>query len=1302
MARPPSRASITLASVRESSAAAAAAIDALARVVADPRELDRILASEHTLVWALAKPGEPRPLVSPWEPGESLLSALGGRVGPRELYRGSIAGLSGAIAAAPEALVAAHRSGVWHGVPLADLVRASGSFGPYVSVSIQLWVEALGWSVEEASVLSGATVQSVARARNDWGGNTTGAQHWTVEGVAALRRLVAAAAAWPLPRVQPRAAVRPEVRAVAQAWAAALRPGAVHPLECMGAQLERVGGAGLAWAAASAAHDAPHVVVLLTDARPALPLVCACRAGDACPTLAVAVDDAIAALDGDGPEWEPLRRTLAQPRWAYLLAKVGVGEDAPEPLLGVRLSTGAEGFAAEPVRCTPLARGGFRLARLKKGEVGAFASADDTRLLRLLRDGDNAALLDALQGHPRVFWRSGAADAHRAVQRVDLRIVLDRDAAGDFRFHAELPYAPARFLDALRGLGGTAVWEHAPTGTVRYCTASPAVGAVLEWVADPDHGIPAAHAATASAVASRASRYLPVVLTPGVFGAPRPADARPVLRLSVEGDAVQVQARVRPAPGRLERPGEGVRVFPGADPATGTAVVWERDLDAELAAWGALAARCELPPELAHTLDGDAAAALLLRLQGVGAAVEWAGPARRVHTARRVRVAIGAARDWFGLSGGLDTEAGTASIESVLEALRLGRRFVRLESGDFVAIADELRGALAAVADHARGGAGGPRLSAFAGPAVRALAAAGAEVEAPGPFFALADRLAAAEAAPVALPAGLQAELRPYQAEGVRWLQRTAAWAPGAVLADDMGLGKTLQALGLLLARATLGPALVVAPTSVARGWFAEAARFAPGLTLRDAREPGAPAAGEVRVTTWQKLALDPGFFAETAWATVVLDEAHAIKNADTLRARGARRLGAGFTLALTGTPVENRPAELVSLFAAVAPGLLGPPDDAAAAPAGDDAAAAREAARALGRVVRPLLLRRTKAAVAPDLPPRTELRVDIELSPAERALYTEVQSAAAQIAAGHVAELTDAQARVALLSALTRLRQAACDPSLLALDRPAPPSAKLAALDDLLDTLRAAGERILVFSQFTRLLDRVEARLVARGLRPFRLDGSTPEAERARQVAAFQAGEGEVFLLSLRAGGVGLTLTGASSVILVDPWWNPAVEAQAADRAHRIGQERPVTVYRLVATGTIEEAVLDLHAEKRAMVDAVLDGSGAAATLGTAEILALLLGGGAAPVSPAPAAAPVAAPAADPLSALIDAAVAHLRQAVPPEALPAAAHALERLINEVPPESALRRDTWASRRAKARPGHRAAALDALCAVALG
>jgi superfamily II DNA or RNA helicase len=449
------------------------------------------------------------------------------------------------------------------------------------------------------------------------------------------------------------------------------------------------------------------------------------------------------------------------------------------------------------------------------------------------------------------------------------------------------------------------------------------------------------------------------------------------------------------------------------------------------------------------------------------------------------------------------------------------------------------------------------------------------------------------------LPHGVQAILRPYQRLGVNWLAFVRQAGLGALLADDMGLGKTLQTLCVLQ-----GHTLVVAPTSVLHHWADELRRFRPDLRVSMYHGPqrALTATADVTLTTYAILRLDADTLAQTTWDTVVLDEAQAIKNPDSQVARAAYGLRANFRLALTGTPVENRLDELWSQLHFLNRGLLGGRQAFQERYERPIAAGQPGVAAHLREKLQPFVLRRRKREVTPELPPRTDVVLHCVLSDNERVVYDTVRAATL---ANVVALLEAGGSVLAALEALLRLRQACCHPGLLP-GHTASTSTKVTLLLERLEEAVADGHKALVFSQWTTLLDRIEPHLRAAGLAFTRLDGTT--RDRARVVHHFQDEAGPpIMLVSLRAGGTGLNLTAADHIFLLDPWWNPAVEDQAADRAHRLGQTRPVLVYRVVAQDTVEERILALQERKRILADAALEGADRAAAITREELLTLL-----------------------------------------------------------------------------------------------
>ena len=453
----------------------------------------------------------------------------------------------------------------------------------------------------------------------------------------------------------------------------------------------------------------------------------------------------------------------------------------------------------------------------------------------------------------------------------------------------------------------------------------------------------------------------------------------------------------------------------------------------------------------------------------------------------------------------------------------------------------------------------------------------------------------------------LRATLRPYQRAGVRWLQGLAARNTGGILADDMGLGKTLQTIAYLVASRgdsmLKAPALVVAPTSLVGNWRRELHKFAPHLrvlTLHGAGRhrhfddvPGV----DVVITTYPLLVRDVAHHAARRFSVLVLDEAQTVKNSRSQAHTAVRALDAEQVVCLSGTPIENNLGELRALMELCVPGLLG---DAHSFRArfSEPIERARNEDRlaALRRRVGPYILRRLKSEVATELPPKTEIVRAVEIGNAQRELYEGIRIAAHATVRGAIRKKGLGNSSIDILSALTKLRQACCDPRLVALDaaRTVGESAKLEALLDMLEQLRAAGRRVLVFSQFTSMLALIAQALDQHGIAYLSLTGQT----KARQdlVDRFERGEADVFLISLKAGGTGLNLVSADTVIHFDPWWNPAAQSQATDRAYRIGQTRPVHVYELIVAGSVEERMLGLQRRKRELAEGLLSNEGGAA----------------------------------------------------------------------------------------------------------
>ena len=585
----------------------------------------------------------------------------------------------------------------------------------------------------------------------------------------------------------------------------------------------------------------------------------------------------------------------------------------------------------------------------------------------------------------------------------------------------------------------------------------------------------------------------------------------------------------------------------------------------------------------------------------------------------RADVYDGASAQWFELELGVDVEGKRVSLLPLLvDALRrsgldlsadaaalarLGKPLLgKLPNGAYVALAPDRVARVLATLAGLFGDDGALRGERARIPMVRAGAlSALREPQGDSGFttrwtdarsvHSLIDELNAYAQREIAVPPSFSGTLRPYQRDGVAWLQALRAHDLGGILADDMGLGKTVQMLAHVAiehAAARLAhPVLVVAPTSVLPNWRAEIARFLPELPQ-----------SAIELTSYAMLARDPEPFAAREWSIIVLDEAQFIKNPRTKAAMAARRLRAQQTVAMSGTPIENHLEELWSIFAFAVPGLL--PDRARFArffrvpiERRDD----EDRRRALAARVRPFLMRRTKEYVAQELPEKTEIVQRVELSGAQRDLYETIRLAMHLRVREEIDRRGIERSRIVVLDALLKLRQVCCDPRLLKLPAAAgvKESYKLEALLEMLESLLEDGRRVLLFSQFTSMLDLIKPELTKRAMPFVELRGST--ADRETPVARFQNGEVPLFLISLKAGGTGLNLTAADTVIHYDPWWNPAVERQATDRAHRIGQQQHVFVYKMIAQQTVEERILELQERKGALAARLFD-DGASETL--------------------------------------------------------------------------------------------------------
>ena len=618
------------------------------------------------------------------------------------------------------------------------------------------------------------------------------------------------------------------------------------------------------------------------------------------------------------------------------------------------------------------------------------------------------------------------------------------------------------------------------------------------------------------------------------------------------------------------------------------------------------------------TLDTAECLTLLewLRTHADVAYAEWPKGSRMrvvkpMITPDRLRLKISSAGQWFELEGDVNIgDKQKLKMAELLERLRQADgNFIRLGDDEYIALSEQLRRQLQAIDQMMTGRGKQMKIAAMNGLQLQGLEELGVKLKADEAYRELMTRIREADKLSVGVPANLHAELRPYQQQGFEWMSRLAHWGAGACLADDMGLGKTVQTIALMLSRTSLGPQLVLMPTSVMLNWQAELRRFAPSLTVKLLNQAGADRkaiveqaeAGDVVLSTYGLLVTEGELLCSRTWTTIVLDEAHSIKNRDTQTSRAAMQLQADFRLLLTGTPLQNHLSEIWNLFQFANPGLLGSYQqftDRFIVPIERDHDKGRQ--QLLRRLLSPFLLRRTKDDVLSELPEKTEITLRVELSPDEQALYDNLrQEAIANLEQGTKSALQT-------LAEITRLRQAACHPRLVNPQLQIP-SSKTAAFINLVQELRQSGHRALVFSQFTSHLALIREALDQQHTDYLYLDGSTTAQERNRLVKQFQTGDVPLFLISLKAGGLGLNLTAADYVVHLDPWWNPAIEDQASDRAYRIGQERPVTVYRLIAAGTIEEKIIRLHQNKRSLADALLQEADMFAQISADDVIRLL-----------------------------------------------------------------------------------------------
>lgn len=566
---------------------------------------------------------------------------------------------------------------------------------------------------------------------------------------------------------------------------------------------------------------------------------------------------------------------------------------------------------------------------------------------------------------------------------------------------------------------------------------------------------------------------------------------------------------------------------------------------------------------------------------------------------------------WFNLEGGIHiSEDRMIDVDDILRMANdasAPEGFIRIGEGEYARLSSTIKRQLQRLSAMANssGGTHYRFTSAHAG-ALSDLFSEGGLLAPDKKFSGILSKIRAADSLKIEVPSKFKGTMRDYQEDGFRWMVRLSHWGAGACLADDMGLGKTVQSIALLLYKESKGPSLVVAPASVKSNWKAELGRFAPSLKAIDISSPSQREAlleeagpGDVVICSYGILSS----CTKKKWNTIILDEGHTIKNRETKMSEAAMKLKGDTRVILTGTPVQNHLGELWNLFQFMNPGFLGDFDSFVGKfIVTPDAESKR---RVLKRLVSPFILRRLKSDVASELPPKTEIVHYVDLSEREMDLYESMRVKARE------ALSKEGNVSISVLSLITKLRQVACSPSLV---RPSwnGPHSKSEEVARLVRDVVSSGNNALVFSQFTSYLAEIRTILDEMDIQYLYMDGSTPTKKREKLVDSFQRGERQVFLASLKAGGLGLNLTQANYVLILDPWWNPAIEEQASDRAYRIGQKRNVTIYRLISRNTIEEKMLVMHEDKKKISDFILQDAEKASSITYDQLLEMLSEGSA------------------------------------------------------------------------------------------
>jgi SNF2 family DNA or RNA helicase len=703
------------------------------------------------------------------------------------------------------------------------------------------------------------------------------------------------------------------------------------------------------------------------------------------------------------------------------------------------------------------------------------------------------------------------------------------------------------------------------------------------------------------------------------------ADCRPHIHLLPVGEGLHVEFYVRPFydTGSYIKPGHGgssiMTELNGKPTQAKRNLQKEEELALDVIKSSTILAGVSRLTETVELISIDDCLILIRELQELEdkVVVEWPEgeklKLKKQLSFKDLNLAAKKKNDWFELTGQLKIDNKQVLEMSELLALLANNksRFIELGNNEFIELTEAFKKRLEELGSHSFTDGSHLRIHPLSAALIHDRLADFGKLTLDSHWKKQVKRLDTANTFQPAVPSTFQAELRDYQLEGFNWMSRLAAWGVGACLADDMGLGKTIQALALILDQAIKGPSLVIAPSSVCSNWLNEAVKFAPSLKpallIDGNREAVISQAGsfDLVICSYGLLIQEEKSLEKVNWQTVVLDEAQAIKNFRAKRTKAAMKLKSNFRLITTGTPVENHLTEFWSLFNFINPGFLGTREqftEKFVKPM--ESQTDHTTKHTLRKMIQPFMLRRSKTQVLDELPSKTEITLSVDLSDQESAFYEALRQKAVQQVEND--ESKPGAKHLKILAELTRLRQACCHPALINRDLELS-SSKLALFSDVVGELLDGNHKVLVFSQFVSYLSIIRDYCDEKKYTYQYLDGSVPQKERQKRIDAFQAGFGDLFLISLKAGGTGLNLTAADYVIHMDPWWNPAVEDQASDRAHRIGQQRPVTIYRLVTQGTIEEKIVNLHKQKRDLADSLLEGTDIAGKLSVDDLLALM-----------------------------------------------------------------------------------------------